>query len=73
MGGSGLRYLAFGVFLVSGYTAVLVAWAIFGLTSIWFTRQEEIRLMALLDDPSEYKRYRKRVPALFPFLRRSSG
>jgi len=37
---------------------------------LWFTRQEEARLVALLDDPTEYDRYRARVPALLPRLGR---
>jgi protein-S-isoprenylcysteine O-methyltransferase Ste14 len=67
------RVFQFGVFLVTGYPSVLVAWAIFGFGAIWFTRQEERRLIALLDDPNEYERYRERVPALFPLLRKSSA
>lgn len=55
-----------GIFLVTGFPAVLVAWAVFTLGALWFTRQEEERLMSLLDDPNEYVRYRERVPALFP-------
>lgn len=63
------RVFQFGVFLVTGYPSVLLAWAIFGFGAIWFSRREEDRLMDLLDDPGEYERYRRRVPALFPFLR----
>jgi protein-S-isoprenylcysteine O-methyltransferase Ste14 len=62
-----------GVFLATGYPSVLVACAIFGLGARWFSRQEEMRLMSLLDDPEEYVRYRQRVPALFPRLRRSNA
>lgn len=58
-----------GIFLVTGWVAVLAAWAIFTLGAIWFSRQEERRLVALLDDPSEYERYRRRVPALVPLVR----
>jgi protein-S-isoprenylcysteine O-methyltransferase Ste14 len=64
------RVFAFGVFLVTGYPSVLLAWAVWGLGSIWFSRQEERRLMTLLDDPLEYERYRRRVPGLFPSVRR---
>ncbi len=60
------------VFLVTGYLAVAVAWPIFALGAVWFTRQEERRLMQLLDDPTEYERYRDQVPALFPWITRSS-
>ena len=69
------RVFQFGAFLVTGYPSVLVAWAIFGFGAIWFTRQEEQRLMELLDDPLEYERYRDRVPALFflPRVRSSSA
>lgn len=67
------RVFSFGTFLVTGYPSVLLAWAVWGLGSIWFGRQEERRLMALLDDPLEYERYRQRVPGLSPFLRRSSA
>lgn len=66
---SGIGFQA-GVFLVTGYLAVAVAWALFTLGAIWFTRREEERLVELLDDPAEYERYRARVPALFPWPRR---
>ena len=56
-----------GVFLVTGYVAVAVALPVLALGALWFTRQEERRLVALLDDPGDYKRYRERVPALFPW------
>ena len=59
-----------GIFLVTGYVVVLVAFAIFGLGALWFTRQEEQHLMQLLGDPNEYVRYRSRVPALVPRLAR---
>lgn len=62
------RMFQFGIFLVTGYPSVLYAWIVFGLGSIWFSRQEEKRLIELLDDPHEYERYRERVPALFPRL-----
>jgi protein-S-isoprenylcysteine O-methyltransferase Ste14 len=65
--GSGFQL---GAFLVTGHPAVFVAWAVFTLGALWFTRQEERRLVGLLDDPSEYDRYRQRVPALFPRIRR---
>lgn len=58
------------VFLITGYLAVAAALVIFAAGALWFTRQEEHRLMSLLDDPSEYVRYRARVPALLPWLRR---
>jgi protein-S-isoprenylcysteine O-methyltransferase Ste14 len=70
------RVFIFGTFLATGFPAALIGWVLFGLGAIWFTRQEEKRLITLLDDPSEYERYRKRVPALFPYarmLRTSSG
>jgi protein-S-isoprenylcysteine O-methyltransferase Ste14 len=59
-----------GVFLVTGYPSVALAWAVLTLGSLWFTRQEEARLVALLDDPTAYDRYRETVPALLPRLRR---
>lgn len=65
-----------GVLLVTGFLAVAVACAVLALGAIWFTRQEERRLVALLDDPREYERYRARVPALLPWSRarpRSTG
>lgn len=37
----------------------------------WFTRQEERRLMTLLDDPADYERYRKRVSTLLPWFKPS--
>ena len=55
-----------GVFLVTGYPLVAAACAILALGALWFTRQEEARLVALLDDPTKYDRYRARVPALLP-------
>jgi protein-S-isoprenylcysteine O-methyltransferase Ste14 len=62
---AGIAY-QLGVFLVTGVVAVLLALAVFGLGALWFTRQEEQRLLQLLDDPTEYERYRRKVPALFP-------
>jgi protein-S-isoprenylcysteine O-methyltransferase Ste14 len=65
-----------GIFLVTGYPVVAVACVVLALGAQWFTRQEEARLVALLDDPAEYERYRERVPALRPRLRlgpRSAG
>jgi protein-S-isoprenylcysteine O-methyltransferase Ste14 len=59
-------YYQIGVFLVTGYLAVAAACAVFVLGALWFTRQEEKRLLALLDDPVEYEHYRRRVPALLP-------
>ncbi len=61
------------IFLVTGYPSVLIAWAIFTFGAFWFTKREEEQLVRLLDDPSEYDRYRARVPALFPRLARSSS
>ena len=60
---SGL-WLQAGVFLVTGYIAI--ALVVLTLGALWFTRQEERRLLELLDDPDAYARYRARVPALFP-------
>jgi protein-S-isoprenylcysteine O-methyltransferase Ste14 len=59
-------YFQLGVFLATGYLSVAAAAVVFALGALWFTRQEERRLVALLDDPDEYDRYRARVPALFP-------
>jgi protein-S-isoprenylcysteine O-methyltransferase Ste14 len=59
-----------GVCLVTGYIAVAIALPVLGLGALWFTRQEERRLVELLDDPEAYRRYRDRVPALFPWTRR---
>jgi protein-S-isoprenylcysteine O-methyltransferase Ste14 len=58
-----------GVFFVTGCVAVAIACAVFFAGATWFTRQEERRLVELLDDPGDYDRYRARVPALIPFLR----
>jgi protein-S-isoprenylcysteine O-methyltransferase Ste14 len=60
------RIFTLGAFLVTGYVAVLLAYAVFGLGSVWFSRREEEQLVKLLDDPESYERYRARVPALFP-------
>lgn len=59
-----------GVFLVTGYPSALVMWVVFTVGALWFTRQEERRLVALLDDPGAYERYREQVPALLPRLSR---
>src|SRR5262245_5658248 len=56
-----------GVFLVTGYPAVLAACVVLALGALWFTRQEERHLIALLDDPAEYERYRAEGPALLPW------
>jgi protein-S-isoprenylcysteine O-methyltransferase Ste14 len=66
-------YFQLGVFLATGYPAVAVACAVFVLGALWFTRQEERRLVELLDDPAEYERYRDRVPALLPWIKSSRG
>jgi protein-S-isoprenylcysteine O-methyltransferase Ste14 len=58
-----------GALLVTGYLAILPAWIVFTLGAVWFTRQEERRLVTLLDDPTAYDRYRARVPALLPWPR----
>lgn len=55
-----------GTALVTGSAAVAIACAVFTLGALWFTRQEEKRLVTLLADPTAYDRYRARVPALFP-------
>ena len=58
-----------GAFLVAGHLAVLAAGLLLAAGAPWFTRQEERRLVALLADPTEYDRYRARVPALYPWPR----
>jgi protein-S-isoprenylcysteine O-methyltransferase Ste14 len=58
-----------GALLVTGSLAVLLAIMVFGLGALWFTRQEEQRLITLLDDPTQYDRYRQRVRALLPWPR----
>ena len=50
-----------------------IALAVFALGAVWFTRQEERRLIALLADPAAYERYRARVPALLPRFGRARG
>jgi protein-S-isoprenylcysteine O-methyltransferase Ste14 len=45
---------------------------VFWLGALWFTRQEERRLVELLADPTAYDGYRARVGRLFPKLRRGS-
>jgi len=62
-----------GAFLASGYLASLLACAVLLLGALWFTRQEEQRLRERLRDPSDYDRYRARVPALLPWPRRWRG
>jgi len=65
---SGLAY-QLGMYLATGYTAIAIAGAVFAIGAAWFTTQEEIRLRSLLADPTEYDRYRARVPALLPWPR----
>lgn len=67
------RWFQLGLFFVTGYPSVLWAYVVFGLGAVWFTRQEEKRLIDLLDDPTEYERYRERVPALWPWGFRSKA
>lgn len=59
-------YFQLGVFLVTGRFAVALALVVFAIGAAWFTRQEERRLVELLDDPEAYEAYRARVPALVP-------
>jgi protein-S-isoprenylcysteine O-methyltransferase Ste14 len=59
-----------GAVLVTGSVVVAVACIVFALGARWFTRREERELVTLLRDPSEYERYRERVPSLFPRLGR---
>ncbi len=62
-------FFQLGVFLISGHLAVAAATLVFAGGALWFTRQEERRLIPRLTDPAAYARYRARVPALFPFPR----
>ena len=62
-----------GAFLATGMLAIVPALAVLALGALWFTRQEERRLVALLADPAAYERYRARVPALIPIRRRARG
>jgi protein-S-isoprenylcysteine O-methyltransferase Ste14 len=59
-----------GATLVTGYPAVAVSCAVLAIGATWFTRQEERRLIGLLDDPAAYEHYRNQVPALLPRLGR---
>jgi len=52
---------------------LLVSLLVITLGAFRFTKHEEERTKALLADPSEYDRYRERVPALFPSFRRRAG
>lgn len=64
-------YYQVAIFLISGALAIAAACAVLTLGALWFTSEEERRLASLLEDPSEYERYRARVGALLPrFLRR---
>jgi protein-S-isoprenylcysteine O-methyltransferase Ste14 len=58
-----------GTAIATGYLAVAIACAVLTLGALWFTRQEERRLIPLLTDPEAYAAYRARVPALFPSAR----
>lgn len=57
-----------GFYCISGYPSILAVWAVYTTSALWLTRQEEEHLMALLDDPSDYERYRQRVPRMLPFV-----
>ena len=59
-------YFQIGVFLITGLTSVGIAAIVLAVGAAWFTRQEERRLRALLDDPTAYDRYRREVPGLIP-------
>jgi protein-S-isoprenylcysteine O-methyltransferase Ste14 len=63
-------YFQIGVFLITGAPSVAIACVVLAAGAAWFTRQEERRLVALLDDPSSYDRYRREVPAVFPRMMR---
>jgi len=63
-------YYQIAMFLVTGALAIAAACAALTLGALWFTKQEERRLVSLLEDPTEYDRYRARVGALLPKLRR---
>jgi len=63
-------YYQLAMFLVTGALAIAAACVALTLGALWFTRQEERRLIAVLEDPAEYDRYRARVGALVPRLRR---
>lgn len=69
---AGIAY-QLGVLLITGYLAVGLAWVVLTLGALWFTRQEERRLMELLEDPGAYERYRSRVPGLFPWFKRGGS
>ena len=66
-------YFQLGAFLITGVPAIAIACVVLVAGAMWFTRQEERRLIALLDDPSSYDRYRREVPALFPRIMRRWG
>ncbi len=59
-------YLQVGMFLVTGKLAIAAAGLVLTLGALWFTRQEERRLIAVLEDPTAYDAYRARVGALLP-------
>ena len=63
-------YFQVGIFLITGWPAVAIAAVVLAAGAAWFTRQEERRLVDLLDDPRVYAGYRREVPALFPRIMR---
>lgn len=63
-------YYQVAMFLVTGKLAIATACIVLLVGALWFTKQEEKRLVSLLEDPSEYDRYRARVGALFPMIRK---
>jgi protein-S-isoprenylcysteine O-methyltransferase Ste14 len=66
-------WLQIGATLITGCFAVAIAALVLGFGAWWFTRQEERRLLEILEDPAAYSTYRARVPALFPRFRTRSA
>lgn len=62
---AGMYYQA-GMFLVTGVVAIAVACVVLVVGALWFTRQEEGRLAAVVEDPAAYAVYRARVGRLVP-------
>jgi protein-S-isoprenylcysteine O-methyltransferase Ste14 len=59
-------YYQVGMFCVTGAIAIAGAAAVLVAGALWFTREEERRLAAVVDDAAAYAAYRARVGRLVP-------
>ncbi|MBV8763033.1 MAG: hypothetical protein JO257_37450 [Deltaproteobacteria bacterium] len=66
-------YYQVAMFLVTGKLTIAVACAVMTVGALWFTRQEERRLAAAVDDAAAYAAYRSRVGRLVPRVTRRAA